>query len=90
MWVTVRAESGDAKQEIAHTLDFSSAGVRLGSIGSPFGLQEIITVQYRQHRMHFRVVWIKSLNGANEYQAGLEALGNVSQMWGYYFLGRFS
>ena len=82
MWVTVKAENGAAKQEVAHTLDFTSGGVRLGSIHSPFRLQQIITVQYRQHRMQFRVVWIKSLK---EYQVGLEALGNISQMWGLQF-----
>lgn len=85
MRVTVTAENGAAKQEVAHTLDFTSGGVRLGSIRSPFRLQEIITVQYRQHRMQFRVVWIKSLKTGKEYQVGLEALGNISQMWGLRF-----
>lgn len=82
VWVTLRAEDGSTKHEIAHTLDFTGGGIRLGAVRHPIRLQELITVAYRQRRMQFRVVWIMLLKGTNEYHVGLESVGNISQMWG--------
>ena len=41
-----------------------------------------LTLQYRQRRIKFRVVWVKSLTGTSEYQVGLETMGTAGENWG--------
>ncbi len=61
--------------DLAHTLDIAPSGARLGSIHRLHRVGELITIQYRQHRMQFRVIWTKTLcdNGL-EHQIGLETV----------------
>jgi hypothetical protein len=85
VWVTVREDDGSTCQQIAHTLDLTSSGVRLGAIRRAFRLEELVTVQYRQRRIPFRVVWSRLLTGTSEYQVGLEAAGCILETWGLRF-----
>jgi hypothetical protein len=41
-----------------------------------------LTLQYRQRRIQFRVVWVKPMEGTSEYQVGLEGLGSGAENWG--------
>jgi hypothetical protein len=41
-----------------------------------------VTLQYRQRRIKFRVVWIKPLAGSSEYQVGLEGVASSGENWG--------
>jgi hypothetical protein len=66
--------------ELAHTLDITPDGARLGAIRHPLKIGDKLTLQYRQRKLQFRVVWVKALEGTREYQVGLEAVGNDS--WG--------
>ena len=68
--------------ELAHTLDITPNGARLGAIRHELKTGDKITLQYRQRRIKFRVVWVKSLPGTSEHQVGLEALGNTGENWG--------
>jgi hypothetical protein len=75
--------SGKSFEELAHTLDVTPTGVRLGGIRHQLGQLEQITVAYRQRKMEFRVVWTKKLEGVSEYQVGLKALTPDGDAWGF-------
>ena len=68
--------------ELVHTLDITPNGARLGAIHHVLQAGHKLTLQYRQRRIQFRVVWVKPLEGTNEYQVGLEAIGSTGENWG--------
>ena len=74
--------SGNAFEELVHTLDVTTNGVRLGSVRRELNADEEITIFYRQRKMLFRVVWIKKLKGTSEFQVGLKAVANDMEAWG--------
>ncbi len=74
--------SGKVFDDLAHTLDVTATGVRLGSVRHELKQFEQITILYRQRRMEFRVVWTKKMQGSGEYQVGLEALTSEPDAWG--------
>src|SRR5579863_8065387 len=74
--------TGAAFEELAHTLDVTATGARLGSIRRELNVLDEITVFYRQRKMQFRVVWVKKLKGTSEFQVGLLALAQEKEAWG--------
>jgi hypothetical protein len=60
-------------QEIAHTLDITPNGMRLGSVRRQLQVQGRVIVQYRQRKTEFQVVWLNSLENTSEYQVGLQS-----------------
>ncbi len=74
--------TGNAFEELAHTLDVTTVGARLGSIRHELNLLEQITVFHRQRKMQFRVVWIKKMKGTSEFQIGLQAVTQEKEAWG--------
>jgi hypothetical protein len=68
--------------ELAHTLDITPNGARLGAIHHALKKGDKLTLQYRQRRIQFRVVWVKPLEGTSEYQVGLEGMGTTGENWG--------
>ena len=77
--------SGRAFEELAHTLDVTSTGVRLGSVRRELGEHEEVTLFFRQRKMQFRVVWTKKMKGTSEFQVGLQALTQEKEAWGLTF-----
>lgn len=73
--------TGAAFEELAHTLDLTSSGARLGAIRRPLKPSDGLVVFYRQRRMEFKVIWTKLLNGTSEYQVGLQALSQAKEAW---------
>ncbi len=73
--------SGDSYSDLVHTLDVSKAGVRLGAVRRQLEVGSPITIQYRQHRAEFRVIWIRPLGTGAEQQVGLEADAQ-RDLWG--------
>jgi hypothetical protein len=73
--------SGAPFEELAHTLDLTPAGTRLGSIRRPLKPLDTLVVFYRQRRMEFKVIWTKLLDGKHEYQVGLQALSQIREGW---------
>src|SRR5947207_8338465 len=73
---------GKPFEELAHTLDVTTVGARLGSIHHELTLLEEITVFYRQRKIQFRVVWIKKMQGTSEFQIGLQAVAQDKEAWG--------
>ncbi|HXP17734.1 MAG TPA: PilZ domain-containing protein [Terriglobales bacterium] len=86
MVLPVRISGKDAANnpvnELAHTLDITPNGARLGAIRQVLRTGDKLTLQYRQRKIQFRVVWVKSLTGTQEYQVGLEAIGSTGENWG--------
>ena len=71
--------SGVAFEELAHTLDVTPTGVRLGAVRRQLKLYDELTVFYRQHKRQYRVVWTKKLKGTSEFQVGLQAVGQAAE-----------
>ncbi len=74
--------TGKTFEDLAHTLDVTAAGVRLGSVRRELNLLDEVTIFYRQRKMQFRVVWTKQLKGTSEFQVGLKALTQDKEVWG--------
>jgi len=65
--------AGVSFEELAHTLDLTATGVRLGAIRRTLRVLDTLTILYRQRRIEFTIVWTKLLNREGEYQIGLRA-----------------
>jgi hypothetical protein len=74
--------SGQAFEELAHTLDLTPAGARLGAIRRQLNTLDTLVVFYRQRRMEFKVIWTKLRDGKNEYHVGLQSLALSKEGWG--------
>jgi hypothetical protein len=74
--------SGASFEGLAHTLDLTPTGARLGSIRHPLKTLDTLTLLYHQRRMEFTVVWTKLLDGRTEYQVGLQAFSQEKEPWG--------
>jgi hypothetical protein len=74
--------TGKAFDEIAHTLDVTPTGIRLGSIRRVLNVLDEISVFYRQRKIQFRVVWTRQLKGTSEYQVGLQAVTQEREIFG--------
>ena len=79
-----RDSSGKDFDELAHTLDVTAAGVRLGSVRHELNRLDEVTVFYRQRKMHYRVVWTRKLEGTSEFQVGLQAAMQDGEAWGLF------
>ncbi len=74
--------AGKPFEELAHTLDVTPEGARLGSVRRQLNLLDEITIFYRQRKIQFRVVWTKKMQGTSEFQVGLQAVSRDSEAWG--------
>lgn len=74
--------AGTSFEELAHTLDLTASGVRLGALRRELKVLDEVTILYRQRKMQFRVVWIKKMQGTSEFQAGLQAVTQEREPWG--------
>ncbi len=72
--------------ELAHTLDITNTGARLGAIRHHLKPGDKLLLQYRQRKIQFRVVWVKLLEGTTEYQIGVEATTS-GETWGLELTG---
>ena len=66
--------SGAAYCDLAHTLDVTESGIRLGFVRRELQVGSQLTIQYRQHKSEFRVIWISQLTRLKEHHVGLKAL----------------
>jgi hypothetical protein len=73
--------SGASYCELVHTLDVSTAGVRLGAVRRQLEVGSPMTIQYRQHKAEFRVIWTKPVGKGAEQQVGLQADAQ-RDLWG--------
>ena len=80
--ISGRDSANNPVNELAHTLDITPNGARLGAIRHLLKKGDKLMLQYRQRRIQFRVVWVKPMEGSNEYQVGLEGVGTMGENWG--------
>lgn len=74
--------AGKSFEELAHTLDVTAQGARLGSVRHELNVKDEITIFYRQRKIQFRVVWVKKMKGTSEFQVGLQAATQDKEAWG--------
>lgn len=74
--------AGASFEELAHTLDVTASGARLGSIRRALNVLDEVTVFFRQRKLQFRVVWTRQLKGTSEFQIGLQAVAQEKEAWG--------
>ena len=75
-------EAGKSHNELAHSLDLSSRGVRVGGLRHLLAPDSVVVVKHKQWSTRFRVAWIKPVEGTPEFQAGLESLETGKDLWG--------
>lgn len=85
MRIKANDSAGNAFEELAHTLDVTATGVRLGAIRRELNTGEEVTLFFRQRKLQFRVVWTKKMKGSSEFQIGLQAVGQEREPWGLNF-----
>lgn len=73
--------SGQEYCDLAHTLDITDTGARLGAVRRPLKVGTRLTIQYKQHKATFRVVWVARLKELKEHHVGLQALVQ-KDLWG--------
>ena len=73
--------SGASFEGLAHTLDLTPTGVRLGTIRHQLKALDTLTILYHQRRMEFTVMWTKLLDGTGEHQVGLQAFSQEKEVW---------
>jgi|SRR5579863_2949154 hypothetical protein len=71
----------NAEPQLAHTVDISPIGGRLGGLRRPLHPGQTIVLERGENRFQFRVVWIRQL-GPSEIQAGIVALASEGKLWG--------
>ena len=78
---TDEAHAEAAAALLAHTLDISPIGGRLGGLHTQLNPGQTILLQRGQKKLHFRVVWSKQI-APSEIQAGIEILDTEKKIWG--------
>ena len=71
----------DRVTHLAHTVDITNTGARLGALRTQLQPGMIISLQRGSHKAKFRVAWIRQL-APNEVQAGVECLEPQNNFWG--------
>lgn len=74
-------EEGQPFEEIAHTLDITETGARVGAIHHQLRIADHVTVVYRQRRITYSVVWAKAID-EHEFQVGLQTVNHENETWG--------
>jgi hypothetical protein len=74
--------AGTVFDGLAHTLDLTSTGARLGAIHHQLTTLDTVVVLYRQRRIEFTVMWTKLLDGQSEFQIGLQVVAHECDPWG--------
>ena len=71
----------DKVTHLAHTIDITHAGARLGALRMPLQPGMIISLQRGSQKTKFRIAWTRQV-ATNELQAGVESLELQNNFWG--------
>jgi TonB family protein len=71
----------NAIPQLAHTIDISPIGGRLGGLRNPLQTGQTVLLQRGKNRIQFRVIWTRQL-GPQEIQAGVETTAPEQKVWG--------
>src|SRR3989442_3186653 len=76
--VSGRDAANNLISELAHTLDITPDGARLGAVRHPLKAGDKLTLQYHQRKLKVRVAWVKAMEGTREYHVELESVWNAN------------
>ena len=68
-------------ETLAHTLDLTPTGARLGALRHALSPKDTLVVLFRKRRIEFTIMWSKMLD-PREYQVGLQMVSLESDPWG--------
>jgi hypothetical protein len=71
----------DEVTRLAHTIDITQTGARLGALRMPLRAGMIISLQRGSKKAKFRITWTRQV-APNEIQAGVESLDLQTNFWG--------
>ena len=71
----------DEVTRLAHTIDITHTGARLGALRMPLQPGMFISLQRGSKKAKFRITWTRQL-APNELQAGVESLELQNNFWG--------
>lgn len=71
----------DQTTHLAHTVDITAAGARLGGLRAQLQPGTIVELQRGSRRAKFQVKWIQQL-GSNETHIGVESRDPLEKFWG--------
>jgi hypothetical protein len=71
----------DAVTHLAHTIDITQTGARLGALRTELQPGTVVVLQRGSQRAKFQIAWSKQL-APNELQAGIESLQPTGNFWG--------
>jgi hypothetical protein len=73
--------SVDKDTHLAHTVDITDTGARLGGLRTQLQPGMIVSLKRGSNNAKFRIAWIRQL-APNELQAGVECLEPQNRFWG--------
>lgn len=73
--------SMDRQTHLAHTVDITGTGARVGGLRGELQVGASIELQRGSRKAKFHIRWIKQL-AANEIQIGVEAVEPQEKFWG--------
>ncbi len=79
--ITGKDAEGNSFVEMAHTLDLTQTGARIGGMRHRVSSGEIVEIQCRHLRARFRVVWAGNASAGGEEQVGVEAIEAEKDIW---------
>lgn len=68
--------------EVAHTLDISHSGVRLGGISTPVDIGSVVALQCRHRKGQFSISWVGRPGSSRDKQLGLKNLDPIRDLFG--------
>jgi PilZ domain len=71
----------DKETVLAHTLDISHTGARLGALRTELKPGTVVSLRRGSKKADFRVTWVRQL-APNELQVGVECLESQDNFWG--------
>src|SRR5512140_3716562 len=66
---------------LAYTLDASSTGARIGGVKVPLGVGDAVTIQNKQKKALFKIVWLGQPGKPTHEQIGVSLLEQDRQIW---------
>jgi hypothetical protein len=73
--------SGAPFVELAHTMDVSHSGVRLGGVQTQVAAGSVVNVQYHHRKAKFEVAWVGRPGSARATQIGVRCLETGKDLW---------
>jgi hypothetical protein len=71
----------DQATHLAHTMDITDSGARLGALRTELKPGMIVSLQRGSQRAKFQIAWVRQL-APNELQAGIESVQPQNSFWG--------